>query len=328
VGEPLSTKSELLRILERSGGAVVSGGAIAKKLSISRNAIWKAVEALRAQGYDITAVTNKGYRLERDGDILSTAGIAAHVKTQGVFEVEVRKSVTSTNMLVREMAAQGAPEGLVLAAEEQTAGKGRQGKAFHSPMGHGVYFSLLLRPGSKTSEAPLITSAAAVAAAEAIESVMAVRVGIKWVNDLFMSDMKVCGILTEAVFGMESGVVESAVLGIGINLTRPDDGFPEELADVATALTDRSTGKDGERCRLIAEILDNFWGYYQNLGKREFLDEYRARSIVLGKNVNVHSFGAITPAEVLEIDNDCGLVVRYENGEEATLSSGDVSIKL
>ena len=323
----MNIRSKLLRLLEENENGYISGNALAKELSVSRNAVWKAVESLRAEGYSISAVSNKGYRVESKGDILSEAGIAAHIKTSGVFNIEVRKSLSSTNTVLRDIAARGVPEGYVLAAEEQTAGKGRLGRSFHSPARHGVYFSLLLRPGSKTGDSALITSAAAVAAAQAIESIIGVRVGIKWVNDLFADGKKVCGILTEAVFGMESGMVESAVLGIGINITRPEEGFPEDIKSVATALTDRDVGTDGERCRLIAATLDNFWEYYQNLAERKFLEEYRARSIILGQEIHVMLGSEKRTACALAINDDCGLEVRYSDGETATLGSGEVSIR-
>jgi len=304
----------------------LSGGALSKELSVSRNMIWKAVQSLRDEGYSISAVTNRGYRLDNSGDVLSAAGIEVNLKTAGVFQIEVRKTVKSTNTALREIAAKNTPEGFVLAAEGQTAGKGRQGRGFHSPPGHGVYFSLLLRPGAKTADATLITSAAAVAAARAIEQVFGVRVGIKWVNDLFARGKKVCGILTEAVFGMESGIIESAVLGIGVNITSPEQGYPEDIKDIAAALTDRKEGKDNERCRLIAATLDSFWEYYQDLAARGFLDEYRARSIVLGQDIFVLSGGNKRPARALAVDENCGLEVRYNNGETATLRYGEVSV--
>jgi len=324
----VNLKSALLRFLQEHGDDYFSGAALARQLGVSRNAVWKAVESLRCEGFDIAAVTNKGYRLISSGDVLSQAGITGFIKTQGVFDIKVQKKVTSTNTIVCELAAQGAKEGYVLAAQEQTAGKGRQGRGFHSPADHGVYFSLLLRPGTQTNAASLITSAAAVAAARAIEEVTGVRVGIKWVNDLFVNDKKVCGILTEAVFDMESGLVSSAVVGIGINITRPDEGFPEELDGIATSLTDRSVGIDNQRCRLIAATLDHFWIFYRNLAGREFLEEYKARSIILGKNINVISVDGVLPATAIAIDDDCGLTVRYENGQTAILNSGDVSIRL
>jgi len=323
----MHVKTQLLKLLEENKNEFISGSSIASELSISRTAVWKAVKSLRSEGYEILATTNSGYKLVQSGDILSSAGIARSIKTEGVFIVEVKKTVSSTNKSVRELAMKGMPEGYVLAAEGQTAGKGRMGRWFYSPLGHGIYFSLLLRPGSKTKDASLITAAAAVATAQAIEKILGVKTGIKWVNDLFIRDKKVCGILTEAVFGMESGLVESAVLGIGVNVTKPKDGIPKELEKIITTVTERTEGTEGERCRLIAAVLDKFWEYYQNLERRDFLDEYRKRSIIIGRDILVISGEEKTPAHALAIDNECGLVVRYENGAIATLNSGEVSIR-
>ena len=258
--------------------------------------------------------------------MFSEAGISGYIKTRGAFHVIVRESVTSTNTVLREMAAEGAPEGVVLIAEGQTAGKGRLGRAFYSPPGRGVYFSLLLRPDISAADATLLTPAAAVSAALAIDEVFGVYTGIKWVNDLFLNGCKVCGILTEATLGAGNGMLESAVLGVGINLTMPDSGFPEEIAGVAAALMGSGAVADSERCRLIAATLDRFWMYYSNLAERAFLDEYRARSVVLGRNISVLSADGRRQARALEIDNDCRLVVMYENNEKATLDSGEVSV--
>jgi BirA family biotin operon repressor/biotin-[acetyl-CoA-carboxylase] ligase len=270
----------------------------------------------------------EGTGFENEGDTLSEAGIIKNIRTTGVFQVEVRETVTSTNTVLCEMAGKGVSEGFVLAANEQTAGKGRFGRKFYSPAGHGVYFSLLLRLGSKAENAGLITSAAAVAAARAINEIFGVQVGIKWVNDLFLGDKKVCGILTEAVFGTKIGMVESAVLGIGTNITRPEQGFGGLLDEVATAIAGRNRGENNERCRFIAAVLDNFWEFYQDLEGRKFLDEYRARSIVLGKDIRVLSDENQRCARAIDIDDECGLVVRFEDGEMATLNSGEVSIRV
>ena len=263
------------------------------------------------------------------GGALSEAGITGYLITSHVFRVEVRKTVTSTNTVLREMAAKGAPEGLVLAADEQTAGKGRSGRSFYSPDGHGVYFSLLLRPRLKAGDAALITPAAAVAAALSIEEIAGVRTGIKWVNDLFCGGRKVCGILTEASFDMRNDLVESAILGVGINVTAPEAGFPEELSTVAAAVTDGQAGNNDLRCRLIAAVLDTFWHYYLNLPAREFLGEYRARSIVIDRDICVLSGdGGRRPARALAIDDDCRLIVRFGSGETAALDSGEVSVTI
>ena len=323
----MSLKYRLLSLLEQAGQADVSGNELAELLSVSRSAIWKAVESLRAEGYEIAAVTNRGYRLVGSGDVFSNEEILRRLKSPGVFTIETRKRVTSTNTVLRELAAIGVPEGYVIAAEEQTAGKGRLGRGFHSPAGCGAYFSLLLRPGPKSGETSLITSAAAVAVARAIDEVFNIRAGIKWVNDLYVGDKKVCGILTEATMDMESGSIDNAVLGVGINITKPETGYPEDIGDVASSLISEKGGKDSGRCRLIASVLDNFWMIYLNLSKREFLDEYRERSIVLGRDILVLSARDTKPAHALAIDDECRLIVRYENGETATLGTGEVSVR-
>ena len=312
-------------------------------------------------------------KFDCSGDDLSASGIHVLLENADVFKIEIRDSVTSTNSLLREMAAAvptgamstGAfsargfstgvistdpvsvktfdiPEGYVLVAKEQTAGKGRMGRSFYSPGGHGAYFSLLLRPGCGSDDAVLITAAAAVAAAEAIEDVTGVRAGIKWVNDLLVGEKKVCGILTEAVFNMESSLIESAVLGIGINITRPDDGFPDGLENIAAPLIERRSKGADLRGRLIAATLDHFWGYYAEpraenpdlpprrleLTKRRFLDEYRSRSVILGRYVDVHSCDGKKRAKAVDIDDNCALIVRFDNGGFLTLNSGEVSIAI
>jgi len=323
----MSIKYQVLKLLEDNKGSYISGNYIAGELSVSRASVWKTIVTLRSEGYGISAVTNKGYCLEKSGDLLSTEGILRHIKTEGVFIVETKKLVTSTNTLLLTEAARGAPEGYVLAAEAQTHGKGRQGRGFFSPEGHGAYFSVVLRPEKhRANDAHLITAAAAVAAARAIEEIFNVKVGIKWVNDLYVKGKKICGILTEATVGMENNVIDSAVLGIGINVTKAAEGYPQELKGIADAIANRTQGRDNERCRLIAATLDNFWDYYKDLSKRAFLDEYRKRSILLGKTVSVQVADGAKSAKVLSVDDECGLVVRYDDGNIATLNSGEVSV--
>ena len=261
-------------------------------------------------------------------DSLSVTGISKYLRHKDAFSICVLESVTSTNTVLRGRAVNGASEGCVIAADEQTEGKGRLGRTFHSAAGSGVYFSLLLRPKYKIHDAALITSAAAVAAACAISDIFGVKAGIKWVNDLLIAGKKVCGILTEASFRAERGEVESAVLGIGINIAAPDGGFPEEIAGIAGAITDMLGAGSKERCALIASVLDLFWEYYLELPKRSFLCDYRALSVVTGKDIFVISSGEKKPARALRIDDDCGLVVRYANGDISTLHSGEISVRV
>jgi len=324
----MDLKSRVLELLENNKNKYISGSEMAGVLGVTRTSVWKAIEALRKEGYDITASTNRGYRIEKTGDMLSPQGILRYIKTEDVFLVETRNLVTSTNTVLRQEAALGAPEGLVLAAEAQTEGKGRYGRKWHSPVGNAAYFSVILRPEIRAEEATLVTAAAAVASALAIESIYDVQIGIKWVNDLFYNGKKIAGLLSEATLDMDSGMIDNVVLGIGINVTRPAEGYPEEISDIATAITDRTAGKDSERCRLIAAVLDNFWRFYKNLPRRDFLGEYRRRSILLGKDVIVITGSGEKIAEALAIDDDCGLVVRYEDGGTEVLRSGEVRVSL
>jgi BirA family biotin operon repressor/biotin-[acetyl-CoA-carboxylase] ligase len=320
----MGVKTRLIELLDKNRGKYISGAAIAKELNVSRNAVWKAMKSLQENGYIISATPNKGYRLDSAGDLLSAEGIRTYLKDSTIFHVDVRKSVTSTNTVLRELAENNLPEGYVLASETQTAGKGRQGRAFFSPSGHGVYFSVLLRPNLKSEEIAFITPAAAVAVARAVEQILHINLGIKWVNDLFKNEKKVCGILTEASVSLEDGSVDNVILGIGINITEPESGYPEIIKNVAGSLLGTTVVSDNVRCKIIAATLDNFWKFYKNLSELEFLDEYRKRSTIIGHEIFVISQGETTTAHALAIDEKCRLVVRYENGETASLNAGEI----
>jgi BirA family biotin operon repressor/biotin-[acetyl-CoA-carboxylase] ligase len=323
----LDLKEQVLETLENNKGQYVSGNELAEKHYVSRNAVWKAVKALQEEGHRISAVTNKGYCLDTDSDIFSAQSICKYLHdTDYPFRLEVHKTVTSTNTVLKQLAARGEAEGLVVVAEEQTAGKGRLGRSFFSPNGTGVYFSLLLRPKVNAGDATLITTAAAVSVAKAIETVTESKAEIKWVNDVFCGGKKVCGILTEGSFDMESGGLEYAVLGIGINVSRPVNDFPQEISNVATGISDGEASAE-LRSRLIAETLKCFWAYYKNLPDKSFLQEYKKRSFVLGRDILVLSGNTTKKARAIDLDDECRLIVRYEDGLTETLSSGEVSIR-
>ena len=199
----MGTKEQLLRLLEDNRERHVSGAAMAKAIGVSRNAVWKAVKALRAEGYAIDAVTNRGYALSQENDLLSPQGIERFLPDSHAFAVTVRKRVDSTNAEARRRALEGAAEGTVVVAEEQTAGKGRPGKTFFSPAATGLYLSIVLRPTLAADRGQFITCAAAVACAQAIEQVTGAESLIKWVNDIYCDGRKVAGILTEGVVDME-----------------------------------------------------------------------------------------------------------------------------
>ena len=324
----MTTKEKLLALLEDSKGTFFSGEEIARTLQVSRAAVWKAVNALREDGYTIDAATNKGYRLSPDSDILSPQGIRRFLKPEyRDLDLTVLPTAPSTNALVREKANQGRPEGCVIVACEQTDGRGRYGRQFFSPIDSGVYLSLLLRPTAYSpQQATCLTAAAAAAMCQAIEAVTGQQPGIKWVNDIFLHGKKVCGILTEAAVGLETGTLNYMVLGAGVNLYPPVKGFPEEIRPIAGSVLERSCPE--AKNRLVGEFLNRFWDFYTHPECRTYLEDYRARSLAIGRNVTVLSNGQAVSAYAYGIDDDFRLLVRYENGDTEALSYGEIRIQL
>ncbi len=261
-------------------------------------------------------------------DRLTAEGVRAALGEAGRSILpQVEDCVGSTNSLLREAARQGAPEGTALIAGSQSAGRGRLGRSFYSPEGTGLYMSLLLRPTLAPQASVLLTAAAAAAVCDAISRLTGREAGIKWVNDIFLDGRKICGILTEAAFDATGGSLAWAVLGIGVNVYAPAEGFPPALADIAGALTD--TERPGLRSELAGRILGGFWRYYQALEQRTFLPVYRQRSIVIGRDVLLQAAGRPdVPAHALAIDDDCRLVVRLANGSTRAVSTGEISLRL
>lgn len=241
----------------------------------------------------------------------------------GFFRIRTVAESASTNDDVKAAAQLGEPEGLVVIADRQTAGRGRMRRLFFSPEATGLYMSVLIRPSLRASDSVLITSAAAVAVAEAVEHVSGRTARIKWVNDVFLDGRKVCGILTEGSVGSD-GHLQYAVVGIGVNLTPPPSGFPEALRDIAGAVFGQDAPSDA-RARLASEILAHLYRYL-DLESRAFLPGYRNRSLVLGKSVLVTLGEETFTANALFIDNDCRLVVETEHGI-LPLCAGEVSIR-
>ena len=236
----------------------------------------------------------------------------------------IRESVPSTNTLLREWAEEGAPHGTVLLSASQTAGRGRRDRAFFSPEGTGLYLSVLLRPDLPAAGSLPLTPCAAVSAALAIEELTGENTQIKWVNDVFLHERKVCGILTEGA--AEEGRLRYAVVGIGCNACPPEGGFPPEVADIAGAVLPRFEPLARER--LTAAVLNEFFALYPGIAAGAHAEEYRRRCMVPGRRVTVLRGGIATPALALEVDGECRLVVRYEDGRTEALSSGEISIRL
>ncbi|MBR2481148.1 MAG: biotin--[Clostridia bacterium] len=318
------TKENVLNFLEQNRGAYVSGAKIALALGVSRNAIWKSIRVLEKEGYRIDKRTNVGYKLLEHNDVLSANGIQNCFGRVPKVRVEVYQTLSSTNDYLINKAQDGEDEGLLVCAENQSAGKGRLGRKFFSPSG-GVYFSLLLRPQKGSTVTEYLTVITAIAVCESVNELFGVGAGIKWVNDVYVGNKKCAGILTEASVDFETGSVAYAVIGIGINLNEPIEGYPDDIKDIACSLNSRVPNAKNKLVDLIVEKLMH---NYQNFDKDSIVSKYRTNSIMNERKVLVKRESGNRLATALGIDDECRLIVKYENGEEERLYYGEVSLCL
>ena len=325
----MNTKNRILELLEQQRGESISGEHLAGILSISRNAVWKAIKELQKDGYNIVAVTNKGYCLSDDNDIVSIQGIKPFLSecSQPYAEkIQIYKSLESTNKTAKEMAIAGADHGTVIISDCQTLGRGRYSRSFFSPSG-GLYMSIILRPEVLHFEYPTsVTAFAAVSVCEAIESISKKAPMIKWVNDVFIDGKKVCGILTEAVTDFESGGLEWIVLGIGINVYIRAEDFPGDLQSLATSIyPDEKVS--GVRNKLSAEIINKILGFKVPPNETEIFEKYKKRLMMLGEEITVIQDQTEYKATAINIDPVGHLIVKNKSGELITLSSGEIRIQ-
>ena len=320
-------RDEVLMILKQQESDL-SGEVISRRLGVTRMAVSNAVKALRKEGYVIDSATNRGYRLRQSPDKLSAGDLFAHLPVSRQSTVRCFDLIDSTNSYLKREAVNGAPNGLVAVANEQTAGRGRAGRPFFSAADCGIYLSILLRPHCAPQKTMTLTAHAAVAVCEAISHTCGVETEIKWTNDVVLNGRKLCGILTEITLEGESGLVDSVVIGIGVNVNYKPNDFPEELRTVAGSIFSE-TGVCVDRARLAAEMilaLDRMSEAWEQ-DPRAYLEAYRNRCSTTGKEVRVIRGDTVRDAFALEITDDFALRVRYDDGTEEVLNSGEVSVR-
>lgn len=324
-------KDTVLKLLQDSGGQWVSGEGISDQLGITRAAVWKAVNALRRDGYDIEARKSRGYRLADAPDRLTETEIRARLDGTKLVgrKLVCFESVDSTNAYLKRVASQGVVDGTVAVADEQTGGRGRRGRRFQSPAGKGVYLSALLRPPVEPNRLLPLTGFVAVAMCNAIERVAGIRPKIKWANDLVLGNRKLCGILTELSLEGESGALQYVIIGIGINVAHTREDFAGELENIATSLN-LETGKTISRAALAAAMIEELDALYQALLRHKlqpYLDAYRRDCLTIGRQVQLLWEDVHEKVLATGVDDDLGLQVIRQNGARETIRTGEVSVR-
>lgn len=323
----MTTKSKLLNQLRRSPRQWVSGEELSVQLGISRTAVWKQINNLKAEGHQILSAPKKGYRLEQMADVITSEELAATLKTRimGRPAVHLLKETDSTNLQAKAMAAQGAAEGTLVVADTQTQGRGRRGRTWHSPSKRNIYASLILRPQMSPSQAPQITLMTAVALARTLRISADLDAKIKWPNDVMVGGKKIAGILTEISADMD--VVDYVVVGFGINVNTRQNEVPVEIAPIATSII-LEKGVQTARSRLLCDLLEHYEAAYDLLNEQGFgpvMQQWRSMTDIIGQRVYVDVMETRHTGVVETVDDDGVLILRKDDGETRRIFSGDVT---
>lgn len=319
-------RAEILKILKESHG-FVSGQELSHSLGVSRTAVWKAINQLKEEGWQIESVKSHGYRLAGEADVMTASELATVLDTQWLgTQIAYFDETDSTNIQARKLAEKGAPHGTLVVADCQSAGKGRRGRSWDSPRGTGIWMSILLRPGFSPACASMLTLVAGMAAVRGIERACGLTPQIKWPNDLVLDGKKICGILTE--MSTEEEEIRYVVIGMGINVN--NEAFPPELGDTAASLRQK-LGHGMRRSPIIGETARAFEAYYEAFSRTRDMsglrEEYDGMLVNRGRQVRVLDPRGPYTGKALGIDQGGGLLVEREGGQVSPVISGEVSVR-
>ncbi len=322
-------KNKILEELKSNNGQPVSGEEMSKKLGISRTAVWKHIKRLRSEGYDIESQTNSGYKLVGSPDILTLEELEPFLNTGFIGRsIVYLDSVDSTNTYAKKAAEKAFSDGTVIIAEKQLAGRGRLGRDWVSPGGKGIWMTIMLKPDILPFDAPKLTIVAACAVVKGLWSCCGLEARIKWPNDIVAGGKKLCGILTE--MSAEEDEVKYVIIGIGINANLGVDDFGPGVSDVATSISIEK-GDTVSRKAVLASVLLEFEQLYRDFVRQGsisfFLEEYKDKSAVLGKEIRVISKKEELTGRAVDISEEGHLVVRLGDGTLREVMSGEVSIR-
>jgi len=319
-------KDKILNLLRTSRAGFLSGEELARKCGISRTMVWKHIKSLEQDGFGINAVPSQGYRITAEPDILRKSDILSELNTAVLGKnLHLVSKIQSTNTLAMDIATQGAPEGTVVLAEVQTAGKGRLGRSWFSPKGN-IYLSVILRPNIPLQKSPLVTLMGSVAVATAIQETCNLPALIKWPNDVYIQGKKVSGLLTE--MSAEQDRIRHLVLGIGINANMDCSHLPDDVRLHTTTLA-AETHSHINRTMLVRQLLQSLDHWYRQFlsDDQDVLKEWKKLNITLGKRVMVTDCNETFEGQALGIDKEGRLIIKRDNDTTQHIAAGDVSLK-
>ncbi|MFZ5943808.1 MAG: biotin--[acetyl-CoA-carboxylase] ligase [Bacillota bacterium] len=321
-------KNKILDILTQTG-EYVSGEKLSQLCGVSRTAVWKQVNKLKEEGYQIESQSRIGYRLVYRPDKLIKTELLEGLQTLnwGKHSLYTFDNVDSTNNIAKDYGAQGKPEGTVIVAESQSRGKGRLGRLWASPAGQGIWASIILRPSILPTLAPQITLVMAVGMAKALNKIEGIEAKIKWPNDILVNNRKVAGILTELSAEIER--INYIVIGIGVNVNQDINDFPEEFRENAISLKE-AVGMRLSRVKILQWMLEEIektYHYYLAEGLKPILAEWRNYSLTIGREVEVIMGNERIKGSAVDVGDDGSLIVKDENNIMHKIIAGDVSLR-
>ena len=316
-------ETEIILKLRSSGYLTreeLGGSSGAGKASVGR-----MIERLRKRGYRIDEIPGEGYRLVSSPDALDACESTAELRSAGLTNpVSAFESVDSTNDVAGSLARDGAPDGTIVVAEEQTGGRGRLGRRWHSPRGLGLWFSLVLRPDVEARQSACLSLVAAASVASALKAGCGVKASVRWPNDVVCGSKKICGILTESEF--VGGKLDFVVIGVGLNVHQQVSDFPRDLRTSATSVA-IECGRPVRRARLLADVIAAIRDRYATFASEGFgpaRKELLSLSSLIGKFTRVATGTGDIDGTAVDIDESGALVLRTESGHLRTIIAGDI----
>jgi BirA family transcriptional regulator, biotin operon repressor / biotin---[acetyl-CoA-carboxylase] ligase len=320
-------RKKLLEAFTNSEQEYVSGQYLADLIGCSRTAVWKHIEELRKDGFELEAVRKKGYKILNLPKSISADRVQLGLKTEFIGKViHYEETVDSTQKIAHLLSHEGAVEGTVVIAEEQTGGRGRMDRVWHSPKSTGVWMSLILRPKIPLQRAPQLTLLTAVAIVQAIQEITTLTPQIKWPNDILIEQQKVTGILTE--LQADADRIISVIIGMGLNVNQTEDDFPPALRDIATSLRVKE-GKEIDRADLIKVIFHKFETLYMIFLEKGFYPIkllWESYAISIGKDITARTLNGTFTGKALGITDEGVLKVKDDDGEIHHIYSADIEL--